>query len=287
MSLYNHPKYVPIKATPLDANTAIWALKEAWVKLFGDHISTEALCVLAAQSALETGRWQKINNYNFGNLKMLDDKSFTMFATGENIWNNNLKKTEYKWFEPPHIQTAFRSYDNPIDGAIDYLSFLSNRQSSEGWRNQAYKKAFEFLRQGKPKEFGYALHEAGYYTANPDVYTAGVVRLFDEFLRRKEELMSWIPEEHDTDPAPPPVSNPEHDTDLDVQTPAPAPVEEHDTEVDNPIPEVPEPEIPNVEPTKPVTIEPVKPVHGNEFVTLVALVITGLSALFAWLLGGF
>jgi hypothetical protein len=267
MSLYNHPKYVPIKATPLDANTAIWALKEAWVKLFGDHISTEALCVLAAQSALETGRWQKINNYNFGNLKMLDDKSFTMFATGENIWNNNLKKTEYKWFEPPHIQTSFRSYDNPIDGAIDYLSFLSNRQSSEGWRNQAYKKAFEFLRQGKPKEFGYALHEAGYYTANPDVYTAGVVRLFDEFMRRKEELMSWIPQEHDTDPSPPPIS--EHDTDLDIHPPAL--VEEHDTEVDNPIPEP--------------SIEPVKPVRGNEFVTLVALVIAGLGALFAWLFG--
>lgn len=282
MSLYNHPKYVPVKKTPLDSNTAIWALKEAWLRLFGNHVSVEALCVLAAQSALETGRWQKINNYNFGNLKMVEGKSFTMFATGENLWNNTLKKSEWKWFEPPHIQTAFRSYDNPIDGAIDYLSFISNRKSSEDWRNQAYKKAFEFLRQGKPKEFSYALHDAGYYTANPDVYTRSVVRLFDEFLSRKEELMSWRPEDHDTDPAPPPVSELEHDTDLDVPPPDPID-EEKDTEVDNPIPETPA----DTESEEPESNSPVKPdvQRGNKLVTVIALIVTGLGAIFAWLFG--
>lgn len=252
MSLYDHSQYVSVKATPLDSSTAIWALKEAWVRLFEEDISVNALCVLAAQSALETGRWQKINNYNFGNLKMRDDKSFTMFATGENIWNNRLKKTEWKWFEPPHIQTAFRSYDNPIDGAIDYIKFISDRQCSEEWRNKAYKKAFEFLRQGKPKEFSYALYDAGYYTANPETYTAGVVRLFNEFLKRKDELMSWKPEENDTDPSPPPISNTEndvpavkdiHDTDHDIEHLISD--DEPDKKISNDIPEQPKEEIQN------------------------------------------
>src|SRR5690606_2880140 len=35
-----------------------------------------------------------------------------------------------------------------------------------------------------PSEYSYALHKAGYYTANPDTYTAGIIKLYNEFLEK-------------------------------------------------------------------------------------------------------
>ena len=185
-TLYDDKNYVEVVETKLSEKAGIDALREGWLKLFGSYPTNEALAILAAQSALETGRWQKINNFNFGNLKMKKGEEFTLFATGENIWNKARGKMEWHWFEPPHFQTAFRSYNNAVDGARDYIDFLADRKSSEAWRNEAYKIAFKHLEKGEPKEYSYALYKAGYYTANPEKYTAGVIRLYEEFLKKIE-----------------------------------------------------------------------------------------------------
>ncbi len=187
-TLYDDDNYVVVVKTKLSERAGIDALREGWYKVFGSYPSNEALAILASQSALETGRWQKINNFNFGNLKMKDGQEFTLFATGENIWNKETKKSEWHWFEPPHYQTAFRSYNKAVDGASDYIQFLSDRKSTEAWRNEAYKVAFKYLEDGKPNEYSYALYKAGYYTANPEKYTAGIVKLYNEFLKKINEF---------------------------------------------------------------------------------------------------
>jgi len=182
--------------------------KEQYVPVFVDELTEaeatydpgdKSLALLWSQSALETGRWKVIRNNNFGNIKKKhykklswkeipdDGHSWTMFATGENLWNKELQKTEWHWFEPPHYQTHFRSYKNVVDGAEDYIRLVSQRSR--------YKLAWAEVLKGDPRAFSHELRKAGYYTASEAKYTAGVVRLFEEFLRRKEELLSWKPEE--------------------------------------------------------------------------------------------
>jgi hypothetical protein len=280
MDWYKHSQYIPDEIKTLDQAEAAYALREAWYRIYGAYPSDRSLAVLWAKSCLETGRWKYIHCYNFGNIKKKmnpdDGHYFTMFRCGEVI------NGKHQMFDPPHYQTHFRAYKTVADGAEDYLRFVSQKTR--------YQKAWQEVIRGNPSGYSHELKIAGYYTADEARYTAGVVRLFDEFMRRKEELMSWIPkEEHDTDPSPP--ASLEHDTDMDLHPPVH--VEEHDTEVNNeiPVPEVPkvqEPEIVSKVPEPEISIiKPVKPVRGNEFVTLVAVIITGLSALFALLFGGF
>jgi hypothetical protein len=218
---YEHEQYIPDKVKKLDEAQAAYALREAWKRVYGDYPSDRSLAVLWAKSALETGRWKFIHNYNFGNIKKKrktryspdDGHFFTMFRCGEVINGRHIM------FDPPHYQTHFRAYLTVEEGAEDYLRFVSQKKR--------YLKAWQKVIEGDPRGYSHELKVAGYYTASEARYTAGVVRLFDEFLRRKEELMSWVPEQdHDTDPAPPPVmlEEPEediHDTDHDVEPPAP------------------------------------------------------------------
>ena len=193
---YEDPKYLPDKIKTLQEAEATYALREAWHKVYGQYPSDKSLGVLWAKSALETGRWKSIHCYNFGNIKKKrasstgpdDGHFFTMFRCGEIINGKNMM------FDPPHYQTHFRAYKTVADGAEDYIRFVSQKTR--------YKKAWQKVIEGDPKGYAYELKIAGYYTASLELYTSGVVRLFNEFMKRKQELMSW--EHHDTEPAPPP-----------------------------------------------------------------------------------
>lgn len=195
---WNKEQYVPEFIEKLTEAQAAYALREAWKNIYGNYPLDKQLALLWSQSCLETGRWKIIRNNNFGNIKKKhyqklswkeipdDGHKWTMFATGENLYNKELKKTEWHWFEPPHVQTHFRSYENIVDGAEDYIKLVSQKER--------YIKAWAEVIKGDPKAFSHELFLAGYYTANEVKYTAGVVRLFDEFMLKKEELLSYIPE---------------------------------------------------------------------------------------------
>lgn len=190
-TLFDHKDYEKPLETPLTEAEATYALREAFYRIYKKYPSINTLAILFAQTALETGRWKSIHNYNFGHLKRSfipanEGMKFTMFATGENLWNPLLKKTEYKWFTPPHYQTAFRSYKTAVDGAEDYIRLVSQRQR--------YIKAWQAVLKGDAKAYSYALYDAGYYTANPDNYTKAVVSITDEFKNKATELLKYSPE---------------------------------------------------------------------------------------------
>lgn len=303
----NYPKFIPAQKTNLSEAEGAYALAVAWKRIYGTDPSDKSLAVLWAKVCLETGRFSSMWNYNFGNIKRKqndEENLFTMYECGEEVslsqaqslvaknpdqvkivktysWGNGSKRASIV-IQPGHPWSQFIAHHTVEDGAEFYLRFVSQKKR--------YLKAWQEVIKGDPRGYSHELKVAGYYTADEERYTAGVVRLFDEFLRRKEELMSWRPDDHDTDPAPPPVSEPEHDTDLDVQPPDPID-EEKDTEVDNPIPEPETPvdtELEEQEPSSPVKPDlPVVPQtqRGNELVTVVALIVTGLGAIFAWLFG--
>lgn len=258
---YEHEQFIADNVQKLEEAQAAYALREAWKRVYGVCPSDNSLAVLWAKSALETGRWKHIHNYNFGNIKKKraskyskdDGHYFTMYECGEVINGKHII------FKPPHYQTHFRAYLTVEDGAEDYIRFVSQN---------SYKKAWQKVIEGDPKGYSHELKVAGYYTANEEIYTAGVVRLFDEFLKRKEELMSWIPDRNDTDPSPPPEIEPSeegdvedidvHDTDHNINQP----VDDTDTEVDNEIPDDDDTDIDNEIPNPPADLPTRKTLVG-------------------------
>jgi len=263
MNPFHHQNFIPAQKTYLSEGEGAYALSTAWERVYGTKPFDRSLAVLWAKACLETSRFTSMWNYNFGNIKRKsnDTKLFTMFECGEEVSLSQAQKlhsedperikivNKYSWPDgskrasiivyPGHEWSQFRAYLTVEDGAEDYLRFVSQQKR--------YLKAWQKIIEGDPKGYSHELKMAGYYTANESRYTAGVVRLFDEFLRRKEELTSWVPElDHDTDPSPPLVieepeepEEPEkdiHDTDHDVKPPDP---EDEDTDIDNDIPEPP------------------------------------------------
>lgn len=232
-----HPQYIPDEVKTLEEGEATYALREAWHRIYGAYPSDKSLGVLFAKSALETGRWKFIHCYNFGNIKKVrspdDGHFFCMYRCGEVINGKHLM------FDPPHLQTHFRGYKTPEDGAEDYIKFVSQKKR--------YLKAWEKVIQGDPAGYSRELKIAGYYTADEARYTAGVVRLFDEFMKKKEALLSWRPDPTDKnvaietppepilpvpEPIPPEPILPVPEPPITIPDPPP------DTDVDNKIPEM-------------------------------------------------
>lgn len=168
---------------------AAWALREAWNKLYNDYPSVDSLALLWSQWALETGRGKAIHCYNFGNIKRSNDENYCMFRCNE-ILNGKLE-----WFDPPHKQTWFRAYPSAVDGALDYIMFLSQRKR--------YQKAWAAIQIGDPALFGHELKVAGYYTADEAHYTKSIVSLTKEFKRKSEEILAWTPSPDDIPTTPP------------------------------------------------------------------------------------
>lgn len=158
---------------------AAYALREAWKKLYNDYPSVECLALLWAQWALETGRGKAIHCYNFGNIKRSGDEDYCMYRCNEVIGG------KLQWFDPPHRQTHFRAYATAVDGAYDYISFLSKKTR--------YLKAWEQVKNGDSAAFSHELKVAGYYTADEAMYTKGVVSLTNEFKRKAPTLLEWRP----------------------------------------------------------------------------------------------
>ena len=183
---YKDKLFVKHEVKKLTESEAATALYEAWKLFYGTAPNTNQLALLWAQSALETARWKEINNNNFGNIKKRhspdDSHNFTMVATGEYIWNNSLKKSIWKWFTPPNIETHFRAYNTSTEGAKDYILLLSKKSR--------YAKVWSIIMKGgSPAEFSHELAIAGYYTAKEELYTKGVVSLTNEFKKKAKDLL--------------------------------------------------------------------------------------------------
>jgi len=162
-------KQVPAVSTKLSVAVARSALLEGFRQAEGRNPTGNVLALLMAQSALETGNWQQIQNNNFGNLKTGSswEGDWTTFPCGES-------GTSYPAGDP---HCFFRSYPTPGAGAADYVRLLTRRAH---WR--------EGLLSGSPVEFNEALsrrdNEAGiypYYTADPTRYGNLLLNRFERY----------------------------------------------------------------------------------------------------------
>jgi len=60
---------------------------------------------------------------------------------------------------PPHPWSRFRAFENLFDGVRSQLGYLEHHQ-----------KVLDALMTGNLETYNRALHDAGYYTADPGVY---------------------------------------------------------------------------------------------------------------------
>jgi hypothetical protein len=154
------------KLTLLSPPEAATALAAAYQRLVGALPSQPVLALLIAQSALETGNWRKIHNYNFGNQKAgASYPLIVQFRCSELV--NGVEKV----FDPPAPECNFRAYESATAGALDYLRVLHARP--HWWQG---------LQTGDPSTFVDALATPPkYFTANSALYKSALTSLFQQY----------------------------------------------------------------------------------------------------------
>ena len=152
------------KLTTLTREAAAGALAAAYQHLTGQQPTLAVLALLLAHSALETGNWQKIHNFNFGNIKAASDyPRIVQFRCSE----VDAQGVEH-FFDPPDPHCNFRAYEDATSGALDYLKILRGRP--HWWQG---------LHSENPATFVDALATPPrYFTGNRDKYKRAVTALF-------------------------------------------------------------------------------------------------------------
>jgi hypothetical protein len=186
-------KWVPAvrtPATPADVSRAYAAALSNYV---GKH-RPEAVAVLHAQGALETGRFAACWGHNAGNIKagkqyagqyctiklneilVRNGKRVTVWFSplGELTSKNGTVVAGTESADPPgHAQTRMRSYDTLADGITDKIRFLTGTR----WR-----PSLERALAGDPSGYVETVRAAGYFTADLAPYSRAVVSLFKQYL---------------------------------------------------------------------------------------------------------
>jgi hypothetical protein len=164
--------------TPSDLVTMAAALTTSYRALFSADLARRALCVFLAHTALETGRWQKLHNWNIGNVKA----SLAYNGLVQYFRCNEIINGKIQWFDPYNPQTRFRAFKGPTSATEQYLRFLGMATRGVGQPNR-YQAAFDAAEKGDVVGMVDELARAGYFTANVELYRRAVVALFTEYLR--------------------------------------------------------------------------------------------------------
>jgi len=154
-------KLVPTVPTRLTASELYAALRRIWPTVIeGAAPSRQAIVLMLAHSALETGFWHACWNHNIANAKHVPGDGRDYYA----IRHYEIVDGKVEWIDPP--ADPFASFASLDDGATYYLQKLHSR-----WHD-----AWPYLLDGDARGFVHALKAAGYFTAPEAEYAAGVFR---------------------------------------------------------------------------------------------------------------
>jgi hypothetical protein len=150
---------LPDKMTPLTPEEATQALSEGYKLVTGRKPSKNILALLIGQSALETGNWKMMHNYNMGNAKKSgSDEYYQVYLTGD---------------DPTDPGAHYAAHLTAADGAAHFIRVLKKR---ENWWNG--------LQTGDPMKFaeGLAMRPFAYYTADPSHYAKILVDRYKAYM---------------------------------------------------------------------------------------------------------
>lgn len=161
---------VPPLKTPLSTNEAAAALKNAYTNIYGSAPTAEALSILIAQWAHETGHGKSMYNYNFGGIKGKGPSGLsTLYKTREGFGATEIRIKDY-----------FRAYNNADEGAVDYIKLLERR----------FPKALEQARQGNSEQFVVELKNKGYFTGSLPSYVKSIKSISEKAKESAESAIS-------------------------------------------------------------------------------------------------
>lgn len=188
--------YVPPRRTPAPPLEVSLAYLDALTSLTGIVPGPQAVAVLHAHGALETGHFDHCWNGNAGNIKASEDYEgfFTCITLNEKLSRGG--KKIYVWFAPEgeltdsparggvltgqrftvpngHPQTRMRAYPTLADGIADKIKFLLGPR----WIG-----ALDFAHAGDPEGYVEAIRDRGYFTADLEPYARAVSLLYRKFL---------------------------------------------------------------------------------------------------------
>ena len=159
----------PRLATPINATLARELIGNAFIRITGGGASPETVDLLMAQSAFETGNWQSMGSWNFGNV--------TRGNTRWNYWERDVP--EYIDGKVKIVRQKFRAYRSPDTGAADWIHVLRTQ----------YPSAWQIaVGSADPVSFVYGLKADGYFTGDREAYSRGVERLTAQFRAQREAI---------------------------------------------------------------------------------------------------
>jgi hypothetical protein len=156
------PETLPSFKPTLTPDEAAQDLNLAYQQISGSAPSAEILALLMAQSALETGNWQSMPNYNFGGIKASSSDPYVqVFQTTEVVNGQTVNEPQ-----------TFAAYKDAVSGAAGYVNSLYKRPN---W--------WSGLQSGTPEGFNAGLTSSpAYYTADPTTYLNNLVAGVTKYL---------------------------------------------------------------------------------------------------------
>lgn len=156
---------VTAQSTPMTGEQAAGYMRRAWRQLHnGQNPPNGALEVLLAQWALETGRGNRMLNYNFGGIKSVGAGFRTRYGTTEGDRVAGTATRQTLWFQ---------AYGNADEGARHFVRMLT-----QGMHRGAFAAYMQEIAAGRRSTAGrtYAEHlkSTNYYTGNMEDYARNV-----------------------------------------------------------------------------------------------------------------
>lgn len=151
---------LPDLLTPMTPDEAAQALAEGYRLVTGRAPTQRVLGLLLGQTALETGNWKSLHNWNFGNAK----------ATASDPYYQNFRCSEIiggaeQFFDPPDPHCRFVAHRTAADGAEHYIRVLKSRTA---WWNGLHTETVPGF------VAGLTTAPYAYFTANPELYARGL-----------------------------------------------------------------------------------------------------------------
>lgn len=180
----------PAKRTPVTPEQVFLALATAWQLLTGSAPDRKIIHILHAQSALETGHWKSIMNFNLGGAKKHGDNDWCFFTTTE-TWPTARAQSELASSKPGSEVTLVRTNPNGTmtlrySGKQRMNCFASWETLDEaaeahlGLLFRRYPKALERAKVGDATGYVRELKRGGYFTASEEEYS----RIVNSISRR-------------------------------------------------------------------------------------------------------
>ena len=206
------------KLTPCTPQEMMDAMYRAWcIYMGGPPDNNDALRILLAQWAEETGWGHACHNWNIGNVKASAGgaQGWQYFKCEEDLEASYAKKLvaadprhvcitgnfmrkgvlyATTYFLPKHSGCCFRAFDTCDQGVLDHIVLLVN--------NPRFSQAWPAVVHGDPAAYAHLLKVAGYYTADESIYAQTVSSLFRQFKKieptavpaaaQDDETSNWV-----------------------------------------------------------------------------------------------